>query len=64
MVTDIVSMGLICTCMVTGAALADVEGAMWAMVVGTVFSTGCWWIAMVWKGRDPAPDPLAERTIS
>ena len=62
MVTDIVSMALMCICMVTGAALADVEGALWAMVVGTVFSTGCWWIAMVWKGRDPAP-VQAQRTV-
>ena len=62
MVTDIVSMALMCICMVTGAALADVEGALWAMVVGTVFSTGCWWIAMVWKGRDPAP-VHAQRTV-
>jgi O-antigen/teichoic acid export membrane protein len=55
MVTDIVSMGLICICMVTGAALGDVKGALWAMVVATVLSTGCWWVAMVWKGRDITP---------
>ncbi len=58
MVTDIVSMGLIAVCMVVGAAWGDVEGALWAMVVATVFSTGCWWVAMVWKGRDPAPEPI------
>jgi O-antigen/teichoic acid export membrane protein len=63
MVTDIVSMALIGICMVTGAALADAEGALWAMAVATVFSTGCWWIAMVWKGREPAPAP-AGRTAS
>lgn len=56
MVTDIVSMALICICMVTGAAVADVEGAMWAMVVATVLSTGCWWVAMIWKGRTPASE--------
>jgi hypothetical protein len=25
------------------------------MVVATVFSTACWWIAMVWKGREITP---------
>lgn len=63
MVTDIVSMGLIGICMVAGAAIADVEGALWAMVVATVFSTGCWWVAMVWKGRDRVPE-RAEPAVS
>ena len=63
MVTDIVSMALICVCMVTGAALADVEGAMWAMVVASVISTGCWWVAMVWKGRDPAPEQAEQAVL-
>ena len=59
MVTDIVNMALICICMVAGAAIADVQGAMWAMVVASVFSTGCWWVAMVWKGGDHAPERAA-----
>jgi O-antigen/teichoic acid export membrane protein len=63
MVTDIVSMALICICMVAGAAIGDVKGALWAMVVATVFSTGCWWIAMVWKGRDVVPDQVEPATI-
>ena len=56
MVTDIVTMVLICICMVAGAAIGDVEGAMWAMVPAMVLSTACWWIAMAWKGRNPAPE--------
>jgi O-antigen/teichoic acid export membrane protein len=60
MVTDIVTMVLILICMVAGAAIADVEGAMWAMVPAMVLSTACWWIAMVWKGRSAAPEK-AER---
>ena len=56
MVTDIVVMVLICVCMVVGAAVGDAEGALWAMVPATAVSVGCWWIAMIWKGRGPSPE--------
>lgn len=60
MVTDIVSMVLIAICMVAGAALGDAKGALWAMVPATVLSTGCWWVAMVWKGHDNVAPEQAE----
>jgi hypothetical protein len=63
MVTDIVTMVLICICMVAGAAIGDVEGALWAMVPAMVLSTGCWWTAMVWKGRDRAPEPADQAVL-
>lgn len=59
MVTDIVSIVLVGACMVAGAAWGDAEGALWAMAVGTGVSTVCWWIAVIWKGRGPLPEPPA-----